>query len=369
MREVIENVRKMLSDGLFSDEQHVRYSLVGRICKELGWNIWNPAEFYTEYPVKKYPPQEVTTELRGRVDVALFLADKRTDKAEVFIEVKSPGRLQYELQSGEIQLQRYNYWDKAAICILTDGITWRFYLPSEGGSFDSTLFNEFHILNDSVEIICQTLDKVLRRDNFRKQAVQTASGMYEELGKTRLIHKVKNKAIQIASETGMDVYLIAQQLLKQTEHIEMELTEIKRLWDKTIPESVTPRPTPSPTFTPIPKPTPLPPGDYVKTFISARGVKASGCYNIKTKQFTLYKDSEVVLHHSSSFMGNYLVKKKKMIESGLLQLDPSGTKYLLTKDTVFNAPSPAAHLVLGRASSGYVDWVDDKGRKLDEYRQ
>lgn len=361
MKEVIESVRKLLNDGVFSDEQHVRYSLVGRICKELGWNIWNPAEFYTEYPVKKYPPQEVTTELRGRVDVALFLADKRTDKAEVFIEVKSPGRLQYELQSGETQLQRYNYWDKAAICILTDGITWRFYLPSEGGSFDSTLFNEFHILNDNVDIICQTLDKVLRRDNFRKQAVQTASDMYEELGKIRLIHKVKNKAIQIASDTGMDMYLIAKQLLLQTEHVNLDIEEIVILWNKTIPGGVTLPPAPPP-------PPPLPPDDYVETFISARGVKASGRYNIKTKQFTLYKDSEVVLNHSSTFKGNYLEKKKKMIESGLLQLDPSRTKYILIKDTEFNAPSPASHLVLGRASSGYVDWVDSKGNKLDKYR-
>ncbi len=257
MREVIENVRKMLSDGLFSDEQHVRYSLVGRICHELGWNIWNPAEFYTEYPVKKYPPQEVTTELRGRVDVALFLADKRTDKAEVFIEVKSPGRLQYELQAGETQLQRYNYWDKAAICILTDGITWRFYLPSEGGSFDSTLFNEFHILNDSVEIICLTLDKVLRRDKFRKQAVQTASDMYEELGKIRLIYKVKNKAIQIASDTGMDMYMIAKQLLVQTEHVNLDIAEIMVLWDRTIPGGVIPPPPPPP---------PPPPGDILTDY-------------------------------------------------------------------------------------------------------
>lgn len=358
MKEVIENVRKMLSDGLYSDEQHVRYSLVGRICKKLGWNIWNPAEFYTEYPVKKYPPQEVTAELRGRVDVALFLADKRTDKAEVFIEVKSPGRLQYELQSGETQLQRYNYWDKAAICILTDGITWRFYLPSEGGAFESTLFNEFNILNDSLDIVCQTLDKVLRRDNFRKQAVQTASEMYEELGNIKLVHKVKPKAIQISKDTGMDVYLIAQQLLIQTEHVDMELGEIKQLWDKTIPGG----------GNPPPPPPPPPPDDCVETFISTRGVKASGCYNIKTKQFTLYRGSEIVKNHSSTFKGNYLEKKKKMIESGLLQLDSSGTKYILTQDTVFNAPSPASHLVTGRASSGYVDWVDSNGVKLDKYR-
>jgi hypothetical protein len=277
MKEVIESVRKMLSDGLFSDEQHVRFSLVGRICQKLGWNVWNPAEFYTEYPVKKYPPQELTTELRGRVDVALFLADKRTDKAEVFIEVKSPGKLPYELPSGEAQLQRYNYWDKAAICILTDGITWRFYLPSEGGPFDGTLFNEFNILDDRVDFICQTLDKVLRRENFRKQAVQTASDMYEELGKIRLINKVKQKATQIASDTGMDIYLIAKQLLIQTEHTDLKIEEIVELWERTLPGGSAPTPPPPP------------PGDKVSVFINKKSVKQVACSNPNTNQLVLCK--------------------------------------------------------------------------------
>lgn len=59
MKDIIESIRKMLKEELFRDEQHVRFSLVGRICQELGWDIWNPAEFCTYYPVKKYPPNEI----------------------------------------------------------------------------------------------------------------------------------------------------------------------------------------------------------------------------------------------------------------------------------------------------------------------
>jgi len=246
VKEIIESIRIMLKDGLFRDEQHVRFSLIGRICQKLGWDIWNPAEFYTEYSVKKYPPQEVTTVLRGRIDVALFLTDKRSDKAEVFIEVKNPGKLRSELSAGETQLQRYNYWDKAAICILTDGITWRFYLPSEGGAFESTLFNEFNILHDRVDLICITLERVLRRDNFRKQALQTAGEMFEELGEIRLVNKVKEKAIQIAKDTGMDKFLIAQRLLKQNEQTDMDMKQIENIWDKTIPGGLEPPPPPPP---------------------------------------------------------------------------------------------------------------------------
>lgn len=102
MKKTIEDIRKLFVDSAFQDEQHVRFSLVGRICQKLGWNIWNPKEFYTEYPVKRYPPQEITTELRGRIDIALILPEKHTDIAEVFIEVKTPYKLQTELVSGEI---------------------------------------------------------------------------------------------------------------------------------------------------------------------------------------------------------------------------------------------------------------------------
>jgi len=358
MKEVIESVRKLIKDGVFSDNQHVRFSLLGPICKKLGWDIWNPAEFYTEYPVTKYPQQEIRTELRGRVDVVLFLTDKRSEKAEVFIELKSPGILQYELQSGETQLQRYNYLDKVAICILTDGITWRFYLPSEGSSFDSTLFNEFNILTDNVEIICQTLDKVLRRNNFRKQAVQTARDTYEELRKIRLIHKVKQKAIRIASDTGMDMYMIAKQLLIQNEHVDLDIEEIGLLWERTIPGGEPPLPPQLPS--------PLP--DCVDNFISARGVKACGCYIIKTKLFTLYKGSEIVKSNTKSITSKYVALKETMIKDGKLVADPTSSKFILNEDTLFSNPSVTSGFVLGRSSDGYKDWVDSKGYQLDQYR-
>lgn len=357
MKEVIESVKKLLKDGVFSDEQHVRFSLVGRICQKLGWNIWNPAEFFTEYKVEKVPTQLLPKDSNGRVDVALFLSDNKPKAAEVFMEIKAPGKLLPSLKDCEDQLHAYTGHHRIAIGILTDGIIWRFYVPAIGGYFKDTLFAQLNLELDDIDTLVAFFNDILHRDNFRKKAQDKAELMFEELGQIMLVQKVKQQAIQIAQATGLSEYLIAQRLLKQNENVDMEMEEIQRLWDRTIPGGVTPPPPPQP-----------PHGDCVEAFISSRGVKASGCYNIKTKQFTLYKGSEVVKDHSSTFKGNYLEKKKRMIESGLLQLDPSGTKYVLINDTVFNAPSPASHLVLGRASSGYVDWADAKGTKLDNYR-
>ncbi|MDY0150976.1 MAG: hypothetical protein RBS43_01730 [Candidatus Cloacimonas sp.] len=71
MKEIIDNICKLLADSSFKDEQQMRFSLVGRICDCLGWDIRNPNEFYTECPVKRYSPQEIKKALIGRIDVAI----------------------------------------------------------------------------------------------------------------------------------------------------------------------------------------------------------------------------------------------------------------------------------------------------------
>ena len=79
MKQIVEDIRILLKDGTFKDEQHVRFSLVGRLCQALGWNIWNPEEFYTEYRVKRLPQQNITKDVTGRVDVALFIPEKTSE--------------------------------------------------------------------------------------------------------------------------------------------------------------------------------------------------------------------------------------------------------------------------------------------------
>ena len=39
MNQIIEDIRSLLKDGRFKDEQHVRFALVGRICQAQRWNI------------------------------------------------------------------------------------------------------------------------------------------------------------------------------------------------------------------------------------------------------------------------------------------------------------------------------------------
>ncbi len=63
-----------------------------------------------------------------------------------------------------------------------------------------------------------------------------------------------------------------------------------------------------------------------------------------------------------------VVKRRQALETeGLLQVD--GDSFVLQADTVFSSPSTAAAVFLGRNSNGWVDWVDDEGRTLDDNRK
>lgn len=231
MKQTIEDIRSLLKDGTFKDEQHVRFSLVGRLCQSLGWNIWNPEEFYTEYRVKRLPQQNITKDITGRVDVALFIPKKTSEGAEVFIEVKTPGKLDSDLIAGETQLHLYNAYHKSAISILTDGIKWRFYLPSAGGEFEDKLFNELNILEDDPDDIAQTFEMILKKENYRIKALNTAEDMRNELVRIKLIGSVKAEAINMHEKTDLSPYLFAQQLIKKNHRLDIDLAEIERLWD------------------------------------------------------------------------------------------------------------------------------------------
>jgi len=322
LKEIIDNIRKLLADGAFKDEQHVRFSLVGRICQKLGWDIWNPEEFYTEYPVKRYPPQEITTELRGRVDVALILPEKRSEIAEVFIEIKTPYRLQNELVAGETQLKRYNWSDKSAISILTDGIIWRFYLLSLGGAFENSLFSEIDLLEDDLDSICDVFDQVLRRDNFRKQAVESAETIYEEIARIKKLSSVKTEAGDIAKKTGLSKYTLASQLLKNQYNYDMDVSEIELLWDKKIPK-VTQAPA-----------TVKQPGNKIDEG-TQQGQINTEAVEYRVTQDYRYKSARVVIIKGTKIPVKYWWEIKKHVFNFLIDNHPtlvsSNSLYLTTK--------------------------------------
>jgi len=223
LTDTITGVKSYIQRGAYTNEENVRLSLIARICLELGWDIWNPDEFFTEYPIKLPKKQ-------GSVDVALFHTSYHDRTPDVFIEVKAVGKLEGQIVASEEQLQEYNIYNSAAITILTDGRRWRFYLSSATGTFNQRIFCRFDLLDDPTEYIVSILQRILAKECFSKDAITVAQTMLNDLKKAQEIERAKEKAKDIAEEyPELNLYERVQKVLAERGH-KLGLDEIKRLW-------------------------------------------------------------------------------------------------------------------------------------------
>lgn len=158
MRQILEDIRNKLSGDVYKNEEHIRLSLVIRILLKLGWNIWNPKEVYSEFPVK---PNEDQT----KVDLALILDSK---SPSVFIEIKALGKLKGNIGVIERQLRDYNRDNTAMFTVMTDGQNWRFYYSQTGGEFTDKRFKTFDIKNDDMNDIELSLQSFLSKSEISK---------------------------------------------------------------------------------------------------------------------------------------------------------------------------------------------------------
>lgn len=98
-------------------------------------------------------------------------------------------------------------------------------------------------------------------------------------------------------------------------------------------------------------------------------------FEIKTKTFkaNMYesdqgyivtKNSEAKKSLSKSTTETYRNLRRKLLETKIL-ID-KGDKLEFTEDAIFNSPSAASNMVLGRNSNGFTEWVSEKGKTFKE---
>lgn len=168
MRQILEDIRNKLSEGTYKNEEHIRLSLVIRILHKLGWNIWDPKEVYSEFPVVPHEDQT-------KVDLALILT---SNSPSVFIEIKALGKLKGNIGAIERQLRDYNRNNTAMFTILTDGQTWRFYYSQTGGEFTDKRFKTFDIKDDNMDDIERSLYSFLSKSEISKGNAKAEAESY-----------------------------------------------------------------------------------------------------------------------------------------------------------------------------------------------
>jgi len=109
--------------------------------------------------------------------------------------------------------------------------------------------------------------------------------------------------------------------------------------------------------------TPKSPCFFIK---ATRGVDAKGL--ITSEGFVVTAGSKAAMELAPAFKKhNYLKLRTQLIAEGVLE--PRGDQLIFEKDYIFNSPSAAAAIVMGRSASGPTEWKTAEGQILKSYEE
>lgn len=149
---------------VFVDEPATKQCVILRILRVLDWDIDNPEGVKPEYPVEN-----------GRVDYSLRL--KGENKA--FLEVKKTGE-DLEREKYENQLLEYSFRQGVELAILTNGMTWWFYLPTQKGDWKKRRFYTIDIMEQEIESVAENFIKLLAKSNIESGlSLQNAEAIFK----------------------------------------------------------------------------------------------------------------------------------------------------------------------------------------------
>jgi hypothetical protein len=173
-------------------EEACRQFAILPILKRLGWDTEDMDEVCPEYSAGG-----------GRVDYCLKLQDKE----RVFIEVKKAGT-ELDKENFQEQLLKYAFDKGIELAALTDGFTWRLFLPLSAGGWASRCFYVVDLRNQPTESTAEKLDTMLSRDSVESgKALERAKEVHESKERDRTIKDTIPKAwSQMLSEP--DEFLI-----------------------------------------------------------------------------------------------------------------------------------------------------------------
>ena len=178
------------------NEEDAKRRIILRILSLLGWDIYS-SEIKAEHGVG----------IR-RVDYALQVNGRN----KVFIEAKNPGE---DLDNHQKQLLDYSFQEGVALAILTNGISWWFYLPLKQGVWNDRRFYTLDILAQEKDIV-GIFDRLLSRENVGSgKAVRHAESILTRREKDKTFRESLPKAWnRIIKDSERDSLLV--DLLKET---------------------------------------------------------------------------------------------------------------------------------------------------------
>ena len=151
--ELLGFIKEIKSDQKFLslDEAAIKQSVVLKILLFLGWDPFNVDETHPEYDVGT-----------GTVDYSL----RYDDTNRVFIETLTIGE---GLEKYQEKLLLCSIQYNVNIAVLTNGITWWFYLPRHEGDWEERKFYTVDMYEHRAEDIAQKFRDFLSKEHVGRQ--------------------------------------------------------------------------------------------------------------------------------------------------------------------------------------------------------
>jgi len=192
-----EQLKQLISDlkskKYFAiSEDATKTSIILRLLNILGWNIFDNNEVYPEYVIGG-----------KRVDYCL----RQSQQNKVFIEAKKTDE---DLEIHQEQLLNYAFHEGIEIAILTNGLSWWFYLPLNPGSWEQRKFFSIDILQQPEnEIIRNFIDFLSKENVLLEKALKSAKERYTNNQKDKSIYislpKAWNSLIEETNESLIEL--------------------------------------------------------------------------------------------------------------------------------------------------------------------
>lgn len=187
-----EQIKKFITDiklrkFAITDEATTKQIIILRLFSILGWNIYDPNEVQPEYSIEG-----------KRVDYSL----RYQQQNKVFVEVK---KVDEDLEMHQEQLLNYAFLEGIKIAVLTNGLSWWFYLPLNPGSWEQRKFFSIDILQQEENELIQNFISFLSKENIiTEKALSIAESLHKNNQRGRIISislpNAWNKIIQETDE-------------------------------------------------------------------------------------------------------------------------------------------------------------------------
>jgi hypothetical protein len=194
MSELLKVIQQLKGDRRLSsfDEATTKQVVVLRILSVLGWDPYDADEVTPEYAVGV-----------KKVDYSLRLNGSN----KVFLEIK---RIDEDLDKHQEQLLNYAFQEGIKMAVLSNGLTWWFYLPLHEGSWEQRKFYTIEIYDQVEADIAKRFTDYLSKENISSGiAIEEAEKVYKGRQKQHIVDetipKAWNKLVSEPSELLIDL--------------------------------------------------------------------------------------------------------------------------------------------------------------------